>query len=129
MPDDFVELEPDTVATAGRQTAATSGEWSGWASQVGALLRGAGGSASDAVVSSLIEDHLTTLNPWLHQLAADTEALGGNATSASYVVADGDGSCAVDLGRHHADAQTTATHLNRPVNYGGTGAAPGWGGQ
>lgn len=117
MPDEFVELAPDLVISAGRQTVVTAGQWSGWASRVGTLLREAAGSANDAVVTAAIEEHLSTVHPWLHQLAANTETLGGNASSAAYVLVGADDDGAARFGQQHATAVGAAGLLCRPVNH------------
>lgn len=122
MPDDFVELTPDLVINAGRQTAATAGQWSGWASRVGSLLREAAGSARDPVVTAAIEEHLSTVHPWLYRLAANIEALGGNASSAGSVLVDADQDGAARFGRRHATALGAAALLARPVNHPAVGS-------
>lgn len=127
MPDDYLELPPEVVAAAGQRTATTGGAWSGWASQVGTRLRLAAADARDTTVTGLVEGHLSTLQPRLHRLAGNAEALGTNATAASVVVADADATSATVL-RGHTDAAATAgSLLRRPVNGGdpATGAVAG----
>ena len=114
MPPDFLDVDPETVAAAGSRTAATGGDWSAWAARVETLLRDAAAGAGDAVVTADVEGHVSALNPRLHRLAADAEALGINATSAAYVVVNTDLTAADTL-------RSTGSCLLRAVNGPGPG--------
>lgn len=116
MPPHFLDVDPEAVAAAGSRTAATAGDWSAWAVRVETLLRDVAAGAADAVVTGDVEAHVSTLNPRLHRLAADAEALGINATSAAHVI--------VNIDLTAADAlRSNGSCLLRPVN--GPAAGPG----
>lgn len=81
------------------------------------LLRDAAAGASDPVVGAAVEEHLSALNPHLHQLAANTEALGINTTGAANVVTDADQTAAVDL-RLAGTSHPLTSWLTRPITPG-----------
>lgn len=115
---DQLDVAPEHVIGGGRRTAATTVEWSGWAAQVRIGLWVAAASARDTSVTSALEDHLSRLAPALARLAANSEALGGNAVTAACVVVDADDSAGQLVGRQVADGQTRATVLARPLHAG-----------
>jgi len=115
MPGDYLDVDTDAVASAGNATAGTSGEWSGWASQVATQLRGAASSASESEVSSAIEGFLSMWNPRLQGLAANAEALGINAASASHAVVNADGTSTGMLNQVAATDYGSCPVLSRPI--------------
>lgn len=115
MADGYFDVYPEAVATAGSRTAATSGGWAAWASQVETLLRNAAADAREPVVTSAIEDHLSRWNPRLQGLAANADALGTNAASAAYVVANADIASAAALSCPADTVYESAEHLSRPI--------------
>lgn len=118
MPEDFLDVDPEAVAAAGGRTAAGATDWAAWAGRVETLLRDAATGANDSTVSAAVEQHLSALNPQLHQLAANTEALGTNATSAACVVSDADQTGATELGRLAGTWQPLTSWLTRPIAAG-----------
>lgn len=114
MPD-FLDLDPGTVATAGHSTAATSTEWQAWGSRVETLLRTAATDAQQPVVTSAFEEHLATWNPRIHGAAHNAEALGTNATSASTVMVNTDGTSSTRLAGCVVDEHRMQTWLSRPI--------------
>jgi hypothetical protein len=114
---EFLDVEPDAVSAAGRNTAGTSTQWGEWASRVETGLRTAAVEAHESVVTAAIEEHLSAWNPRLHGMATNADALGRNAVSASNVVSNADGESAAMLGQQGALAYGTAGHLSRPIAY------------
>ncbi len=117
MPDGYVELDPDTVATAGTRTAATSEQWASWAGRVENLMRTAAGNAMESVVTTAIEGHLSAWNPRLQRMATNVETVGTNATSASYVMTNADHTSTTALGQQGAQVETTCSALSRPITH------------
>ncbi|HET8681410.1 MAG TPA: hypothetical protein VFM54_06005 [Micromonosporaceae bacterium] len=115
MADGFLDLFPDLVATAGGQTAATSGQWAAWAGRAETLLRNAAADAREPVVTAAVEDHLSRWNPRMQGLAANADALGTNAASAANVVANADTASAGVLSSDAATAYGAAGQLSRPI--------------
>ncbi len=115
MPNDYIDIDPVAVTTAGRGTAALATDWSGWASRVESTLRTAAGQAAEAVLGAAVEEHLATWNPRLHGMAADTTALGGNAVCAATVVTNADTDSAGVLGRQAGTEHVLTTVLSRPI--------------
>lgn len=115
MSEGFVDLDPGAVHGAGNNTAATSGEWRGWASRAEGLLRSAVGSARESVVSSALEGYASTWNPSLHGVARNADALGSNAASASVVMTGADGAANTLLSQHGGTVQGHTSHLSRPI--------------
>jgi hypothetical protein len=115
MPADYLDVDPDVVATAGHSTASTSGDWSAWASQVETQLRSAAASVHEPAVTSALESYLSAWNPRLHGLAANVDALGTNAASAAHVIANADNESATTLGGQGTAALAEGAHLSRPI--------------
>jgi len=115
MPDSYLDVQTDTVASAGRSTADTSSQWAAWASRVETTLRSAAGGASESVVSAALEGYLSAWNPTLQGLATQVAALGTNAASASHVITNADGTATGALADQGSIEQTRASQLSRPI--------------
>ena len=115
MSEGFIDLDPGAVSSAGRNTAATSGEWSSWAGQAEGLLRDAAGGAKESVVSAAFEGYVSTWNPALQGIARQVDAMGTNAASASTVMTGADHDSAGLLGQHGSTVAGQASHLSRPI--------------
>jgi hypothetical protein len=115
---DYLDVETGAVAQSGRNTEATAGDWSAWASQAETLLRGVAGSAAESTVTGAVESYLSTWNPLFKNAALQAEALGANATSAANVVSNADASSAAALNQQASVVSTSSTHLSRPITSG-----------
>jgi hypothetical protein len=115
-PSNFLDIYPDAVEGAGRQTAATASDWAGWAGRSEALLRSAAGGSRSAKVTNAFETYLSLWNPTMRGLGVRANNLGTNAVSGSTTITSADGDSAAILGSQLAAGQSQATHLSRPIN-------------
>jgi hypothetical protein len=111
-----IDLDPDVVSAAGRRTSATSSTWEQWASQSENLLRNAAADAQDAAFTSALEGYLSDLNPAMHGVAKQVDALGTNTVSASNHVANADTMSATLLGQQGQRDDSLGSALRRPIN-------------
>lgn len=115
MSENYIDLDPGAVSAAGQATAATSGQWSSWASRTETGLRQAAADAQEAVVTAAFEEHLTSWNPRMQALGTDADALGTNAVSASHTMLNADGSSAATLGQVGTAEQARGSALRRSI--------------
>ena len=57
----YLDTTPDAVSSSGRNTAATSSDWSGWASHSETMLRNTAGGARSTKVTNAGLEHLKGL--------------------------------------------------------------------
>jgi hypothetical protein len=115
MPDGFLEMDPEVVASAGRATAATSTQWAAWAGQAETQLRAAASGAGDSVVTAAFETYVSTWNPKLQSLAGHASTLGGNTVSGANVVDGADADSAALLRQQQATEAANGSWLSRPI--------------
>jgi hypothetical protein len=113
---DYLDVDPEGVAGAGRRTAATSSNWASWASRSESLLRDTASGARSATVTGAFEGYLSSWNPAMRSLAVRAENLGTNAVSGAAVVSGADNEGAAVLGSQTAAGQAQTSYLSRPVN-------------
>lgn len=111
----YVALNPEAVVAAGQATAATAGSWEAWAGASETALRNSADSALDPVVTPAIEGFLAAINPTMKGMAPRADTLGGNATSASHTMSNGDSESASQLTAYGSQVQAQASVLSRPI--------------
>lgn len=116
MPPGYLDVYPEPVGNAGRQTAATSTDWAAWSGRSESRLRSAGGSARSTKVSTAFENYLSQWNPTFRNLGVRAENLGGNAVAASGTVVSSDGEGEGILRDRTVTAENQGSQLTRPIN-------------
>ncbi|MGA8115358.1 MAG: DUF6507 family protein [Actinocatenispora sp.] len=111
----YLDMHPDPVSRAGRNTAETATDWETWAGHSETLLRNAASGSGHGVVANAFETFLSDINPLLKSVAAQATLQGTNAAYASKTVADGDLQGAADLRRAGTELGGTHTVLSRPI--------------
>ncbi len=123
----YYDVNPDVVATAGNNTAATSGGWQAWGGQADTALRTAATEVQESTVTSAVESYLSIWNPKFQSVAQQVEALGTNTTSASNTVANADADSTTLLDGQGSIFESNGSVLSRPLTAGGGGGGGGGG--
>jgi hypothetical protein len=111
----YLDVDTDTVVTAGHHTAATSTNWQTWAHNTETTLREASTVVQDGTVSSAVQTFLGTINPTMQSMAQQVDALGGNTSTAANVVTNADGTAASALNNAGVTGASTGSHLSRGI--------------
>lgn len=111
----FIDLNPEVVAGAGRRTAATAQDWEAWARRSAAALRNAAAAAQDPVVRGAVEEYLSTWNPTMQGLVTSAEAQGSNAVSTTNTMVGADHQSAGTLNQAAAEALRVRSRASHPI--------------
>ncbi len=112
----FFDVNPDAVASAGRSTSATASSWESWANKSENLLRNAASDAHDSTFSAALEGYLSQLNPTMHSVGKEVDAVGTNTVSAAHTVTNSDTEASHQLSQHGRHLDHEASTLRRPIN-------------
>lgn len=115
MSGDFLDLIPEAVGSAGRNTAMTASDWATWAWRSETMLREAAGGSRSAKLSGAFESYLAQWKPSLQNMAVGAANLGANAITAAGIVVQADGESACILGAHATPEHAQASRLARPI--------------
>lgn len=113
----FIDLEAQSVAAAGRSTAAMAQDWTGWAGKSQAELSDAAAGAQDPVLRGAFEEYLGDWNPRMRAVGTSVEAQGNNAVSAANTMICADQQSAAALDQAAAAASQVGSLLSRDINW------------
>lgn len=111
----YLDVHPEAVAGAGKNTADTSTGWQTWAHNTETTLREASASVQDGTVAIAVQTFLSDINPGMQSVARQVDALGVNTTSASNVVTNADGTATAYLTSPGNLMSSQGSTLSRPI--------------
>lgn len=111
----YLDVRTEAVATAGANTAATSGGWQSLGSNVRAALTEAATAVREARVGGALEDFGADWNPKIERIAQQVTVVGGNTRAAAHTVHNADAHSASLLHAHGQSTEDSGSHLSRPI--------------
>jgi hypothetical protein len=111
----YLDVQPEAVAGAGKNTADTSTGWQAWAHSTETTLREAATSVQDGTVGIAVQTFLSDINPGMQSMAKQVDALGVNTTSASNVITNADGTATAHLTSPGNLLSSQGSMLSRPI--------------
>ncbi|GAA2873618.1 hypothetical protein Acy02nite_31410 [Actinoplanes cyaneus] len=115
MANEYVDLHPPVVVSAGTSTAGTSTEWQSWGTEADTTLRETSAQVGDAVLSLAVESYTTSWNPRIQGVAVQVDTLGTNTRSAANTMTTADGDAVTALMPVGEAAQAQGSVLSRPI--------------
>ncbi|QSB15676.1 hypothetical protein JQS43_04840 [Natronosporangium hydrolyticum] len=113
----YLHTESEPVHQAGRDVAATAGNWQSWATTASVAFTDAADAARNFAIGSAFGAYGSTWNPTIARLAGEVDALGGNVSTASTVVEQADDDGAHLLHTQHQHGGNLASSLRREINF------------